>query len=290
MLSSDTGPAASAQPASISGGDNALGLPISAFWIGVFSFREMVRRKRILSVGLLMLLPVVLVAAWRILDRDGVISAELLLANLSGMVYIHFMIALVSLAFGISAIGEIVDEGTIIYYWTRPLTREAIYIGRLWAAQLVSAVLVTASLVVSFLFITVGNFGALSLEFLQTYLSACVVIIFGGFVYTAIFACAGTILKKPMLPSILFAFGWEAIGGNAPLKLQELTIVFHLRNLLHNNAASAQSMPNLLRELKTMLLNEVPPAAWESVLILSGVIAASIALGCWMLRRKEIFR
>jgi ABC-type transport system involved in multi-copper enzyme maturation permease subunit len=270
--------------------DGPLNLVTSAFWIGIFSFKEMIRRKRIISVGLLMLLPVILAVAWRTLDKDGMISADLLLANLSGMVYIHAMVALVSLAFGLSAIGETADEGTIIYYWTRPLSREAIYLGRLWAAQTVSGLLVAMSLVLCFLVMTLGNFGILGWDFLQLYVSACLVIIFGGFVYTAIFACAGTILKKPMLPAILYAFGWEAISGNAPLKLQELTVVFHLRNLLHNSAEPTRDMPNLLQELRMMVMNEVPPEPWHSVLILLAVIVVSTVLGTWLLRRKEIFR
>lgn len=270
--------------------DRPLSLWSSSFWIGFFSFREMLRRKRILSVGILMLLPVVLTLAWRLLDDEGVISAPLLLANLSGVIYIHFMVAVVSLAFGISAIGESADEGTIIYYWTRPLRREAIYLGRLVAAQTVSAVLVTGSLVAAFLTMTVGNFGVIDFAFVKLYVSSCLVIVFGALVYTAIFACVGTGLKKPMLPSLLFAFGWESIGGNVPLKLQELTIVFHLRNLLHNPAESHRSMPNLLQELKRTLLQEVPPPSWQSFLTLSVVILVSVALGCWLLRRKEIFR
>jgi ABC-type transport system involved in multi-copper enzyme maturation permease subunit len=270
--------------------DRPLGLAVSAYWIAFFSFREMVRRRRILSVGLLMLLPVVLAVAWRALDRDGAIPPELLLANLSGMVYIHFMVAVVSLAFGLSAIGESADEGTIIYYWTRPLRREAIYLGRLVAAQAVAGLLVAGSLVASFLVMSVGNFGILTLDFLKLYVSACLVILFGAVVYTAIFAAIGTRLKKPMLPAILFAFGWESIGGNAPLRLQELTVVFHLRNLLHNSAASTSSMPNLLQELKVMLLHEVPPSPWHSFLVLLVVAVVAFALGCWLLRRKEIFR
>lgn len=272
------------------GTDRPLGLLSSSFWIGVFSFREMIRRKRIVSVGLLMLLPVVLAVAWRLLDTRGVISAELILANLGGMVYVHAMIALVSLAFGLSAIGETADEGTIIYYWTRPLSREAIYLGRLWAAQTVSGLLVAASLVLCFLVMTVGNFGVLSLDFLRLYVSACLVIVCGGFVYTAIFACVGTVLGRPMLPAILYAFGWESISGNAPLKLQELTVVFHLRNLMHNPAASSDSMPNLLQELRQMVLHEVPPSPWESALTLLGVMVVSTLVGTWLLRRKEIFR
>ncbi len=107
------------------------------------------------------------------------------------------------------------------------MSRDAIYLGRLWAAQMVSGVLVALSLVACFLVMTVGNFGVLSFAFVKLYMSTCVVILFGGFVYTAIFACLGTVLKKPMLPAILFAFGWEAISGNVPLRLKELTVVFH---------------------------------------------------------------
>lgn len=272
------------------GNDRPLGLAVSAYWIAFFSYREMVRRRRILSVGLLMLLPVVLAVAWRLLDREGAIPPELLLANLSGMVYIHFMVAIVSLAFGLSAIGESADEGTIIYYWTRPLRREAIYLGRLVAAQAVAGLLVAGSLVAAFLVMTVGNFGIITLDFLKLYVSACLVILFGAAVYTAIFAAVGTGLKKPMLPAILFAFGWESIGGNAPLRLQELTVVFHLRNLLHNTAASTGSMPNLLQELKVMLLHEVPPSPGHSFLVLLATAAVAFAAGCWLLRRKEIFR
>lgn len=272
------------------GADRPLNVLASAWWIGVFSFREMIRRKRIVSVGLLMLLPVILAVAWRLLDTDGVIPADLILANLSGMVYVHAMVALVSLAFGLSAIGETADEGTIIYYWTRPLSRAAIYLGRLWAAQTVSALLVAGSLVLCFLVMTVGNFGVISLDFLQLYVSACLVILLGGFVYTAIFAAVGTVLKRPMLPAILYAFGWEAISGNAPLKLQELTVVFHLRNLMHNPAEATASMPNLLQELRQMVLREVPPEPWQSLLTLLGVIVVSTLLGTWFLRRKEIFR
>ena len=272
------------------GTDRPLSIWFSAFWIAFFSFREMVRRRRILSVGLLMLLPVVLVVAWRLLDKDGLISPDLLLANLSGMVYVHFMVAVVSLAFGLSAIGESADEGTIIYYWTRPLRREAIYVGRLFAAQAVSAVLVSGSLVVCFLVMIVGNFGILSWDFLRLYIGACVVIVCGAVVYSAIFACLGTWLKKPLLPAILFAFGWESIGGNAPLRLQEMTVVFHLRNLLQNTAPDSESVPNLLQHLKQMVLNEVPPSPWQSGLVLLAVVGVSILLGCWILRRKELFR
>lgn len=270
--------------------ESPLGLLRSAFWIGIFSFREMIRRRRVVMVGLVLLLPVLLTAAWRILDTDGIVSARLLLANLSGMVYVHFMIVVVSLAFGLSALGEPIDEGSIVYYWTRPLTRFSIYLGRLWAAQTISALLLVLSLAACFLVMVVGDLGVIDMKFLRIYLETCLVIVFGALVYTAIFAALGTALRKPMLLAILYAFGWESISGNAPLRLQLMTVVFHLRNLIHNPAAGSENMPNLLQELKRALLNETPPPSWQSLAALLAVVAVSVAAGVWFLRRKELLR
>jgi ABC-type transport system involved in multi-copper enzyme maturation permease subunit len=206
------------------------------------------------------------------------------------MVFIHFLTALVSLAVGLSAIGEQVTEGTILYYWTRPLERGAIYLGRLFAAQMVAAVLLVGSLALSFLVITLGNLGAVSWDFLKLYLGNCLVVVFGAFVYTAVFACLGTWLRKPMLPAIIFAFGWESISGHVPLRIQELTIVFHLRNLIRNAEEGTRTVPNLLLELKRALLGGEAVPEWQSALTLVGVLVVSTVLGTWFLRRKEIFQ
>jgi ABC-type multidrug transport system permease subunit len=49
-------------------------------------------------------------------------------------------------------------------------------------------------------------------------------------------------------------------------------------------------MPNLLQELRSMLLHETPPPAWQSFLVLLGVMVLVTILGTRLLRRKEIFR
>ncbi len=272
-------------------GDRPLSTPLAAFWIGLFSFREMLRRRRLIALGLVMLLPVGVTLLWRLLDNEGLISPALWLANLGGVFYVHFLVALVALAVGLSAISEQVDEGTIIYYWTRPLERSAIYLGRLLAAQTVATVLLVGSLVLCFLVIVAGNGSAVTWNFLKLYFGNCVVVAVGALVYTAIFACAGTWLKRPMLPAVLWAFGWESVGTSpAPQRIKELTIVFHLRNLIRNTEEGSRSFPNLLEELKQALLHEEPVPEWRSALVLLIVLAVATVLGILLLRRKEIFR
>jgi hypothetical protein len=277
-------------PVTTAPADRPLNTALAAFWIGLFSFREMVRRRRLIFLSLVILMPVAATLMWRWLDKDGLISPALWMANLGGLVYVHFLVALVSLAVGLSAIGEQVSEGTIIYYWTRPLARSAIYLGRLVAAQLVAAVLLATSLALCFLVITLGNLQALSFDFLKLYLGNCLVVMVGALVYTAIFACVGTWLQRPMLVAVLYAFGWESISGHVPLRIQEMTVVFHLRNMIQNETQGTHSVPNLLLELKRALLGGQTIPEWQSALTLVAVMVVFTLLGIWLLRNKEIFR
>jgi len=260
-------------------------------WIALFSLREMLRRRRVLGTALAGLVPVLLVVLWRILDGGGTVPARLLLANLGGVLYVHFGVVVAGLAFGLTAIGETVDDGTILYYWIRPVGRAAIYGGRLAAAQLAAGLLVLLSLAGCFVAFTAGNWGLLTPAFILLYLRTCLVVLLGALVYTSVFACLGTLLRRPLLPAMVFGFGWETIGGNTPLRLQRLTVVFHLRNLMSNTAAGSGGVPNLLQRLQEGLRASVPrPSPGASLLVLLLVMVVSAALGGLWLRRKELLR
>ena len=64
-----------------------------------------------------------------------------------------------------------------------------------------------------------------------------------------------------------------------------MTILSIFENLIERTDGAG-----MLMELKRALLHETPPPTWHSVLILAGVLAVSILLGVWFLRRKELFR
>jgi ABC-type transport system involved in multi-copper enzyme maturation permease subunit len=270
--------------------DRPLPLLGAAAWIALFSFRAMARRRRLVAVGAVALVPVLMCLAWRVLDRAGTVPASLLLANLGGFVFVPFLTALVSLAFGLSAIGEELEEGTILYYWTRPIGREAIFLGRLVAAQTVSATLLVGSLALCFVAITVGKLDALTGKFVGVYLRTAGVVVLGTFVYTAIFAMIGTWLRRPLGLALAFAFGWESMTGTIPARIQQLTVVFHLRNLIGNQEAGTRSFPNLLLELLRQVQHEAPVPGWRSCVSLVIAMIVAGVLGAWLLRRKEIFR
>jgi len=260
----------------------------AVLWIAWFSLREMARRRRLIALGLINLLPVLVVAGIRIWQPDEGISAQLQLTGLTHEVIIPFLLPIVAMAVGVSAIGEQVEEGTIVYSWTRPIRRRAIYLGRLAAAQVVAAVMLSLSLMLCFLVMVTEGVGVITWDFLKLYLATFIIIVLGVFAYTAAFAAFGTHFKKPVFPAILFAFGWENMVVNVPARIQELSLRFHLQNLVDRPAADTSDLPGILGAILTAAVHRDPVPRLQSVAVLLVVGIVAAAVGVWLLKHKEI--
>ena len=261
---------------------------LAAGWLAWFSLREMVRRRRLFSLALINLLPVLMVAAIRIWFPKAGVTAQMQLAALSHDVFMPFLIPVVALAVGIPAIGEQVDDGTIVFTWTRPVRRRAIYLGRLLAAQSVATLLLSGSLALCFLVMVSEGPQILTWDFLRLYLQTFAIIGLGAFTYAALFAAVGTFFRKPVLPAILFAFGWENLVANIPARVQELSLRFHLQNLVTRPEAAPQDLPGLLGALLSTAFHREPVPRLQSVAVLAAVMILTTGLGIWLFRQKEI--
>jgi ABC-2 type transport system permease protein len=257
-------------------------------WIAWFSLREMSRRKRIISLGAINLLPVLVVVIIRVWFPDQGITAHMLLSALTHEVFINFLIPVVAIAVGVSCIGEQVEEGTIVYLWTRPVRRRAIYMGRLLAAQSVATLLLSGSLVFCFLVMLSNGLSIITWDLLVLYFRTFLIIALGAFSYTALFAAIGTFLKKPVVPAILFTFVWEGMVSEVPARIQELSLRFHLQNLVSRPDAPVEDLPGLLGALLSAALQREPVPKVQSIIVLLVVMLVAIAVGVWRLRLKEI--
>ncbi len=275
------GPAAVGEPAA----QPSLG---AILWIAWFSVREMARRKRLISLALINLLPVLLVAVIRIWFPDKGITAQIQLVSLSHDVFIEWLIPIAAMAVGIPAIGEQVDDGTIVFMWTRPIKRRAIYLGRLLAAQIVSTVLMFGSLVLCFMIMVSEGVSVITFDFLKLYVTTFLIIGLGAFTYTAVFAAMGTFFKKPVLLAILLAFGWENLVTKIPARVQELSLRFHLQNLIDRPPATPDDLPGMLEALLSTAINRDPVPQIQSVVVLLAVMIVTTVVGTWLLRHKEI--
>ncbi|MCK9995964.1 MAG: ABC transporter permease [Candidatus Krumholzibacteria bacterium] len=257
-------------------------------WIAWFSGREMARRKWLLSLAMINLLPVLVVLAIRIWIPSESFSAQAQLSGLSFKIYIRFLIPVMAMAVGIPAISEQINSGTLVFMWTRPVKRRAIYLGRLLAAQVVSTGLMSASLVLCFLVMVSEGAGVITFEFLKLYLMTFLLIGLGAFTYSAVFAAMGTFFKKPVLPAILWALGWENLVTSIPARVQELSLRFHLQNLIERPPAQADDLPGVLGALLSTALHRDPVSRVQSVAVLLAVMAVAMVVGVWLLRHKEI--
>ncbi len=260
----------------------------AVLWIGWFSLREMSRRRRLFSLMAINLLPVLVILGIRIwLPEEGV-SAQLQLSGLTHQIFIPYLIPIVAMAVGVSAIGEQVQDGTVVYLWTRPIRRRAIYLGRLMAAQGVATLLLSLSLVLCFMVMVSNGFGIIDWDFFKLYAGTFLIIFLGGATYAALFAAMGTFFRKPVLPAILFTFGWESMVSNIPARVQELTLRFHLQNLVTASEPTADDLPGILGALLTRALDREPVPQFQSVCVLLAVMVLTSILGVWLLRQKEI--
>ncbi len=257
-------------------------------WLAWFSVREMFRRRRLFSLAAINLLPVLVVLAIRIWFTDKGLTAQMQLSSLTYSVFIPFLIPIVAMAVGIPAIGEQIDDGTIVFTWTRPIRRRAIYLGRLLASQVVATTIMSGSLVLCFVIMVSEGPGVISWDFLKLYLQTFMIIAVGGFVYATLFAMMGTVFRKPVLPALLFTFGWESLVTDIPARVQELSLRFHLQNLIEQPATQPDDLPGILNALLSQALQREPVPKLQSVVVLLVVMLVATALGIWVLRHKEL--
>jgi len=257
-------------------------------WLALFSLREMARRRRLISLGAINLLPVIVVAVVRIWFPNEGITAQMQMTGLTHSAIIPFLIPIVAMAVGVSAIGEQVEEGTIVYAWTRPIRRRAIFIGRLVAAQVTGAVMLSGSLALCFLVMVSGGLSVITWDFLKLYLATFAIIVLGVWAYTAVFAAMGTRFRKPVFPAIIFAFGWESMVAGIPARVQELSLRFHLQNLVDRPAVQANDLPDVLRGILMAAVHREPVPRVQSVAVLLVVGLVAAAVGVWLLKHKEI--
>ncbi len=262
----------------------------AAAWLAWFSLREMARRRRLVALVLMNLVPVLVVAAIRIWFPGSGITPHMVLSALTHEVFMPFLIPVVAMSVGVPAIGEQVEDGTIVFTWTRPVRRRAIYLGRLLAAQVVSALVLSLSLVLCFLIMASEGPQVLTWDFLKLYLQSFAIVGLGAFAYAALFAALGTHFRKPVVPAIVFWFGWENLVSNIPARVQELSLRFHLQNLVTRPESAPADLPGLLSALLSTAFQREPVPRLQSVAVLVAVTLATTLLGIWLLRRKEIAR
>lgn len=195
-------------------------------------------------------------------------------------VTITFLLPLTAMFFGGPAIVEEIEGRTITYLFLRPVSKPAIFLGKLLAAASVVAILVVLPVIPTyFVSAAAGDPGDDGIRLMtQTLVSLTV----GSLSYTAVFACLSAVFARSLLASILFWGVFEWALSFVPV-LEVGTQKYHIRN-----AGSLIDLGNFGMLDKMVGLEkpiELPIAASYGALIGIAVLAA--ALGSVIFSRRQ---
>jgi ABC-2 type transport system permease protein len=194
------------------------------------------------------------------------------------VLYLRFIIPVLGVFYGTALVADEVEDKTITYLFTRPVPRGALLVGKYLAYMVCTTLVVLpAVMIVYFLLVPLADVGA-SFSLLLLDLG---ILALGLAAYGALFALMGTLLKRPLLVGLIFAFGWEPIVLLMPGYLKRLTLAYYLQGLVPH----AMPSDGVIRLFQSVF-REVP-SALTSVFCLFCVLLVSLVLAARAIERRE---
>jgi hypothetical protein len=170
-----------------------------------------------------------------------------------------------------------VDDRTLPYILTRPVPKWIFVVSKIVAGCITVGLILGVSLLATYTVMTgAGGFGSWLSTF-GTFGRAAGVLLLGCLAYTAFFGLLGASMIRPVLMSMVFAFGWEKIIAHMPSRVRLLTIVAYLNELYPRSGMqeSYAGINEILGELGRMGGASSPMPALVLVLIFLGCAAVT---------------
>ena len=241
-------------------------------------FRAGLKAKRTRVFILLALVPVVLMAATRILEASRSLAAGSsgdFFAKIMLSLYFQLLIPVLALFFGTSIVNDELDNKTLVYLTTVPVSRRAVILGKYLAAFTLLTLVVGSGFLVSFLAAAASRLGqAAAWQELGVFLGTSLLALF---CYSALFTLAGAFMKKSILIGLFFVFGWESVVQYFPGVTQKFTIIHWIKSLL---PVQADQGGFLIFQLQ-------PSPALESLLVLSIAGLIFLVAAVFIFERRE---
>jgi ABC-type transport system involved in multi-copper enzyme maturation permease subunit len=240
----------------------------------------MIWRRRSLLVAALLGLPVLFGLLYRVslaAKLPASVSPLDLYGSIVALFYVRNAVPLAALFYATALIADEVEGRTITYLFTRPVTRASILLGKFAAYVATTLTLALPALALSFLLIASARGGAALRDALPHLPRDLGVVALAFLSYGALFALLGVLVRRPVVPGLLFLFGWEMLA-NLPGYLPRVTLTAWLRSLILHRPAEEG-----LQALFT-------PGALPGGLalgVLLGVSAACLALAAAVFARCE---
>ena len=261
--------------------DTTRPLPLRRAARAVFdlSLEGMVWSRRSLVIAILLGLPVVFAIAYR-----AVLAAKMparvtgfdLYGIIVAIYYVRNVLPLAALFYATALVADEVDGKTLTYLITRPVRRSAILAGK-FAAYLATTLSLSlpAGLVTFFLLATSGGIEGIGARvpdlFRDLGVMALTLVAYG-----ALFTLLGVLLRRPVIPGLLFLYVWELVA-NLPGYMPRFTLTAWVRSLIRHRPP---------QEGLSEVFGQVLPAVL-SLQVLTVATAVFLAASLWIFSRRE---
>lgn len=248
----------------------AMSLPTAAIQVGDLAWRQAIRSKLLIGVGLVIAFATAIALLIRLEGASGTTPAQdyqaLQIVLLSTVV-----VPLVSLLLGTSAMATERENGTLAYLFTRPFPRAAVVLGKGAAAILVAN---AATLLCALLVFAASGFPA------NAQLGGGLAgLMLEATALTAVFVLFGTLMSRSLYLGLAYVVLVEGVLGNFIAARSGFTVTYHARNILSEWSANAARSNNMIEAM--------PGSAGASVLALLVITAAALAAACAWVERRE---
>jgi ABC-2 type transport system permease protein len=265
----------------------------SALRIMDLSVGEMLWSRRTVFMLLIVSAPVLIALFIRLLvalglplfeeTRSGATTVRMTGPAIFGMMiwifYLRFTVPVLGVFYGTSLIADEVEDKTITYLFTRPISKGSVLVGK-YLAYLVCTVFVVLPSVMLVYLLIVPMQGSLGGSFLNL-VKDLALLALGLAVYGAVFAFIGAKFKRPLLIGLIFVFGWEQAALAFPGYLKYYTVAYYLQALVPH------AMPNDSTLSLIQGIFRQSPGMATSLFGLLVIWMIFLGIAAWVVERKE---
>jgi ABC-type transport system involved in multi-copper enzyme maturation permease subunit len=253
------------------------------------SLSEMLWSRRTVFMGLVTGVPVILALVVRAADVLGASTWRVNNTAMDGSgifglmiwaFYLRFSVPVLGAFYGTALIADEVEDKTITFLFTRPISRASVLVGKFLAYLACTMLVVLPSVAVVWVLVSPLGGGSLGATFLDLAKDLPILAV-GLAVYGAVFALVGSTFKRPLLTGLIFVFGFEPAVLVFPGYLKKLTVAYYLQGLV------PQAMPNdSVVSLVQQIFREVPTLT-TSLVALAAITLGALWLAARMVTNKE---
>ena len=252
------------------------------------SLGEMLWSRRTIFMGLVVGLPVLLALVIRLFELAGASGVRVNNMAVDGPAvfgliiwafFLKFSIPVLGVFYGTSLIADEVEDKTVTYLFSRPISREAVLLGKYLAYLGCTMLVVLPSIMLVWLLVIPmgGSFGANFIDLVKD----LGIVAIGLAVYGAVFAFIGAKFKRPLLIGLVFVFGWEQVVLMFPGYLKQFSVAYYLQGLVPH------AMPNDSFASMVQAIFRETPSLGTSLVALGLITAVFLWFAAYIVANRE---